>query len=155
MSKRQRRAAFIASTATPVECPTKYGETRSLKSTHGSKGRVDRLAFQERVRPRFAGQRFVPRRSRVDGNEPGRVISEGRDHVGIERVPRTTADHRRRMVGTTEHPLEGGVSGDVNDPHRQRYLVASRTTWLTLAVPTLGDVARTGRPPTDGRRAGR
>ena len=32
MSKRQRRAAFIASAATPVECPTKYGETRSLKS---------------------------------------------------------------------------------------------------------------------------
>jgi hypothetical protein len=107
---------------------------------HGTKGRVDRFAFQERVRPRFAGQRLVPRRSRVDGNESGRVISEGRDHVGIERVPRTTADHRCCTVGTTEHPLKGGVSGHVNNPHRQRYLIAPHTTWVTFAVPTLGDV---------------
>ena len=80
---------------------------------------------------------------------PGRVISEGRDNFGIERVPRTTADHRCCMLGATEHPLEGGVSGHVNDPHRQRYLVAPRTTWLTLAVPTLGDVCEQWRPRTE------
>ena len=140
MSKRQRRAAFIASAATPVECPTKYGRDEIAEVAHCSKGPVDRLAFQERVRLRFAGKRFVPGRRRIDCKESGRVISEGRDHVGIERVPRTTTDHRCCMIGTTEHPLEGGVSGDVNDPHRQRYLVAPRTTWLTLAVPPLGDV---------------
>ena len=68
------------------------------------------------------------------------LAGEGCCNFGIECMPRTTADHRCCIFGATEHPLEGGVSSHMNDPHCQRYLVAPRTPWLTLAVPTLGDV---------------
>jgi hypothetical protein len=93
------------------------------------------------VRLRFARQRFFPCRSRIDRKKLNPLISEGGDDLRIEGVPGTPTDHRYCIFGATEHPLEGGVSSYMNDPHCPRYLVAHRKAWLTLAVPTLGDVS--------------
>ena len=69
----------------------------------------------------------------------GTVCHAGRD-LGIERVPRALADEAHGVLHSTQQTLEGGVNGDVDDPHRQRDLLPLRAAERSPAVPALGEI---------------
>ena len=93
-------------------------------------------------------ERLLPHRPALGGGEDprGLVGQQGRDGR-VEGAPGPLADHRRGDVVAPEHALEGGVAGDVDDPHGQRDLLAPDAAGLALAVPPLGDV---GEQPLHG-----
>ena len=131
---RHCRAARAANVRHAGGVPDQVRGVRSAKSPMAASARSIDSPSRIGCGARLAGERFVPCR-RVASSARNWAASSAR----VPRPPDRTRDRPargrpRRHVSATEHPLERGVSGDVNDPHRQRYLPAPRTSWLALAV---------------------
>jgi hypothetical protein len=68
----------------------------------------------------------------------GCLVGEQSGYGRIEGVTCALANHLRCELVPAEHALEGSVSGDVDDAHRQRDLVVLRAARLTLTIPAFG-----------------
>jgi hypothetical protein len=108
---------------------------------HRRESAVDRLAPQDQRRRRLTGERFVPRGCiGLEGEDLRGLTREQPSDGGVEGAPRSLADDARSPFPAAQHVLEGRVSSDVNDPQRQRDLVAFQAARFALAVPALGEM---------------
>ena len=55
-------------------------------------------------------------------------------------MPLALADEAHDALLAAEHPLEGGIDGEMDDPHRHRDLLTLRSAERSLAVPALEEV---------------
>ena len=76
----------------------------------------------------------------VDG-----VGGEGIGDPRVKGAAAPAADDAGRELRTTEQMLEHGVASHMNDPDRQRDLLAAQPCGLALAVPPLEKMQRTDR----------
>ena len=119
---------------------------------HRRERTVDPLTREHERRPGLAGDDLVPdRRVPVGREDLVRMVGEAGRDLRVERAAGALADEPRRVRRAAQHALEGGVGGDVHDPHRQRDLLALRAPERPLAVPALREVGeqsrhRRGRP---------
>ena len=150
------RAAAVASSATPAEWPTRYGEARSAKSPIAAKGTVDRLALQGQPRARLAGERLLPGRThrrrgagaprprrRAGWPRPGRTRPRPPAGRPGRRTPR-----RRACAGTRRR----------GPPRRSAPAAGSPRAWPDRAGPCRPSArpgTRTGPAWTRAGRAGR
>jgi hypothetical protein len=73
------------------------------------------------------------------------MVGETASHVGVERTSCALADEVHRALRAAQQTLEGGVSRDVDDPHRQRDLLTLRAPKGPPAVPALREVGQQSR----------
>ena len=90
---------------------------------------------------RLARERLLPhRRLRVERKDPLGVAGEAGGHLRVERMARALANQTHDALLAPEQALEGGVDGEMDDPHRQRDLLTLRPPEGSMAVPALDQV---------------
>jgi hypothetical protein len=69
---------------------------------------------------RLAGEHLLPdRRLGIDGEDRGGIVGEAGRHLRIQPVARVLAHDADSVLLASQQTLEGGVHGNVDDPHRQ------------------------------------
>ena len=68
------------------------------------------------------------------------MVGQAGGDLRVERVPGTIAGQTHDAFLTSEQALEGSVHREMDDPHRQRDLVAFRAAERAMAVPALEPV---------------
>ena len=76
------------------------------------------------------------------------MVGEAGGDLRVEGVPGTIAGQPHDAFLTSEQALEGGVHREMDDPHRQRDLVAFRAAQRAVAVPALEPVCEKASAPT-------
>jgi hypothetical protein len=90
---------------------------------------------------RLAGERLLPHRRLGLGREdPLGVVGEACGDLRVERMPRAVPNEAHDPLLVSEQALEGGIDGEMDDPHRQRDLLTLRTPERSMAVPALDEV---------------
>ena len=70
------------------------------------------------------------------------IGGEAGDQVRIERVPRALPDEAHDTLLAPEQALKRGIAREMDDPHRQRNLLALRAPERPVAVPALEQVGQ-------------
>ena len=83
------------------------------------------------------------------------MVGEAGGDLRVEGVPRPVAGQPHDAFLASEQVLEGGVHRKMDDPHRQRDLIAFRAAERALAVPALEPVGEEFLAPTLGDPARR
>ncbi len=65
------------------------------------------------------------------------MVGEAGGDLRVEGVPRPVAGHPHDVFLASEQALEGGVHGEMDDPHGQRDSIAFRAAERAVAVPAL------------------
>ena len=115
---------------------------------HCSQGVVDSLALECHLLAGLVGEDVLPDGGAgLEREDLRRVVREPVGDRRVEGAARSLSDDARGELVAAEHALEGGITGDVCDSHRERDLVTPGVAHRTLAVPALGGV---GEQRTDG-----
>jgi hypothetical protein len=117
------------------------GRDQVREAPHCLECAFDRLPLQGQPGLRLAGEHLVPRRRLgIEREHVAGIVGEAGGDLRVEPASRVLADEAHGMLLAPEQALEGGVDGDVDDPHRQRDLFALRAAKRALAIPALGEV---------------
>ena len=65
------------------------------------------------------------------------MVEEAGGDVRVEGMPRAVSDQAHDAFLAPEQALEGGVDRKMDDPHRQRDLIALRAAQRSMPVPAL------------------
>ena len=68
------------------------------------------------------------------------MVGEAGGDLRVEGVPRAVSDEAHDAFLASEQALEGGIDGEMDDPHRQRDPIAFRAAQRAVAVPALEPV---------------
>jgi hypothetical protein len=108
---------------------------------HRRERAIEPVAGEHERWARLAGERLLPGRLvLVERENLARSAAEAGGHLRVERTSRALADNARSVLGAPQHALEGGVHGDVDDPHRQWDLLTLSAAERSPAVPALHEV---------------
>jgi hypothetical protein len=108
---------------------------------HRRERSLDRFALEGQVGARLAGERLLPgRRLAIEGEDRGGIVGEAGHHSRIQPMARVLAHDARGVLLASQHLLEGGVRGNVDDPHRQRDLLPFCGADRVLPVPARHEV---------------
>ena len=108
---------------------------------HRRERAIERLALEKQRRTWLAGERLLPDRGvLVPGEDLPGMVGEAGGDLRVEGVPGTIAGQPHDAFLASEQALEGGIHREMDDPHRQRDLVAFRAAQRAVAVPALEPV---------------
>ena len=151
--RRRRRAGSAAPLPRPAPPRRRSGRSdtarsRSAKLPMAASARSSASPASITGGRRLARERLLPhRRMRVEREDPLGIADQAVRHFGIERMPGALADEPHDALVAAEHALEGGITGEVHDPHRQRDLLALRVGRAARARPSARAGGRVGPAP--------
>ena len=105
-SRRHPCAAALASTATPVEWPDRYGEIRSAKEPSALRAPVERLALEHQAGIGLAAERLFPgRRLLLEREDLESAVREAGRDLRVEAVARALTHDTDRVLLAAQHAL--------------------------------------------------